>query len=144
MPDASTVLITFIFIFRRHRSQRATPVYLRAGRVYFLEALMVDAGGPDHLTVGVRLPNGRMQRPVSSRNIYRIPPGTALIYFVHTGNFHSFKLIQGITLQDRFSMINFLNMFINPPYPFSIVLNRFWFLTKDPVRVLKKRPGSSL
>ena len=78
------MLITAIFISPRHRSQTATPVYLRKGRVYFLEALMVDAGGPDHLTIGVRLPNGRMQRPVSSRDIYRIPPGTVVIYIVHS------------------------------------------------------------
>ena len=38
---------------------------------------------------------------------------------------------------------------INPPHPFSIVLNRFWFLSKDPVpavRVLNSnvKPGSNL
>ena len=29
-----------------------------------------------------------------------------------------------------------LTLTINPQHPFSIVLNRFWFLSKDPVRVL--------
>ena len=35
---------------------------------------------------------------------------------------------------------------INPPQPVSIVLNRFWFLTKDLVRVLNSnvKPRSSL
>ena len=35
---------------------------------------------------------------------------------------------------------------INPPHLFSIVLNRFWFLSKDPVQILNSnvKPGSSL
>ena len=59
----------------RHRSQRSSTVYLRGGRVYFMEALMIDAGGPDHLSVGVRIPGGGLQRPISGKNLYVIPPG---------------------------------------------------------------------
>ena len=36
---------------------------------------MVDAGGPDHLSVGVKIPGGRLERPISNRNLYIIPPG---------------------------------------------------------------------
>ncbi len=36
---------------------------------------MIDAGGPDHLSVGVKIPRGGYQRPISSRNLYAIPPG---------------------------------------------------------------------
>ena len=36
---------------------------------------MVDAGGPDHVTVGVKIPRGGLQRPISSRSLYVIPPG---------------------------------------------------------------------
>lgn len=36
---------------------------------------MIDAGGPDHLSVGVRIPGGRFQRPILGRNLYIIPAG---------------------------------------------------------------------
>ena len=36
---------------------------------------MVDAGGPDHLSVGVKIPGGRLERPISNKNLYIIPPG---------------------------------------------------------------------
>ena len=39
-----------------------------------------------------------------------------------------------------------LKSLVNPPHPFSIVLNHFWFTSKDQVRVLNSnvKPGSSL
>jgi hypothetical protein len=40
-----------------------------------MEALMIDAGGPDHLSVGVRIPRGGLQRPIPNRYLYAIPPG---------------------------------------------------------------------
>jgi hypothetical protein len=40
-----------------------------------MEAVMVDAGGPDHISVGVKIPRGGLQRPISSRSLYLIPPG---------------------------------------------------------------------
>lgn len=61
--------------FHRHRLQRSSTVYLRSGRVYYIEALMIDAGGPDHLSVGVRIPGGRFERPISRNNLYITPPG---------------------------------------------------------------------
>ena len=64
-----------IFSFNRHRSQKSSTVYLRGGRVYFMEAVMVDAGGPDHLSVGVKIPGGRLERPISNKYLYIIPPG---------------------------------------------------------------------
>jgi hypothetical protein len=36
---------------------------------------MIDAGGPDHLSVGVKIPRGGYQRPISGGNLYAIPPG---------------------------------------------------------------------
>ena len=62
-------------VLHRHRSQKSSTVYLRNNRVYFIEALMIDAGGPDHLSVGVKIPGGRVERPISSSYLYAIPPG---------------------------------------------------------------------
>ena len=69
------MLISFLSSFIRHRSQKSSTVYLKSGRVYLMEALMVDAGGPDHLSVGVKIPGGRFERPISDKNLYIIPPG---------------------------------------------------------------------
>jgi hypothetical protein len=43
---------------------------------------MIDAGGPDHLSVGVRIPRGGFQRPISNRYLYVIPPGKVLCCLV--------------------------------------------------------------
>jgi hypothetical protein len=40
---------------------------------------MIDAGGPDHLSVGVRIPGGRLERPMSNRYLYVVPPGNLQI-----------------------------------------------------------------
>ena len=45
------------------------------GRVYFIEALMKDAAGPDHIIVRVRLPSGTIQTPVSKEDLYTTLPG---------------------------------------------------------------------
>ena len=36
---------------------------------------MEDAGGPDHITVRVRLPSGTIQSPVSKEDLFIAPPG---------------------------------------------------------------------
>ena len=68
-------LLIDLLALHRHRSQKSASVYLRRGRVYLIEALMIDAGGPDHLSVGVKIPRGGYQRPISNRDLYVIPPG---------------------------------------------------------------------
>ena len=41
-----------------------------------MEALMKEGGGGDHIAVGVKLPSGTLQRPISQQDIYiRPPPG---------------------------------------------------------------------
>ena len=46
-----------------------------------MEALMEDAGGPDHITVRVRLPSGTIQTPVSKDDLYTTPPGKGNVNF---------------------------------------------------------------
>ena len=49
-----------------------------------MEALMKEGGGGDHISVGVKLPSGTFQRPISQEDIYiRPPPG---IMHVHIRN----------------------------------------------------------
>jgi hypothetical protein len=64
----------------RDRSQKSSPVTLRAGRVYFVEVVMKEGGGGDHLSVGVTLPRSRGIRPVSRGRLYRRPPGKKIVH----------------------------------------------------------------
>ena len=60
----------------RFPSQQSSPVQLVKGKIYYMEALMKEGGGGDHITVGVKLPSGTLQRPISQEDIYiRPPPG---------------------------------------------------------------------
>jgi hypothetical protein len=45
-------------------SQRSTPIRLEAGETYFLQGLMKEGGGGDHLRVRWTLPTGQIQDPV--------------------------------------------------------------------------------
>lgn len=44
--------------------QRSSPIQLRAGQRYYVEALHKQGGGTDHLAVGWQLPSGAMERPI--------------------------------------------------------------------------------
>lgn len=59
----------------RDRSQKSGRIRLRRGKVYFIEVVMKEGGGGDHLSVGVRKPRTRGIRPISKRNLYSRPPG---------------------------------------------------------------------
>ena len=69
--------IKYHFFHSKRNAARQTtgPIQLVKGRVYFIEALMEDAGGPDHITVRVRLPSGTIQTPVSKEDLFVAPPG---------------------------------------------------------------------
>ncbi|CAB4003297.1 Hypothetical predicted protein [Paramuricea clavata] len=58
--------------------QTTSPIQLQKGRVYFIEALMKDTGGPDHIIVRVKLPSGIIQTPVSKDDLYTSPPADAV------------------------------------------------------------------
>ena len=75
-------------IFSRYPSQQSSPVQLVKGKAYYMEALMKEGGGGDHITVGVKFPSGTLQRPISQEDIYITPP---------PGMMHS-SFIQGLDL----------------------------------------------
>jgi hypothetical protein len=52
-------------------------VWLVAGKSYYIKALLKEGGGGDHLSVGVRYPGGKFDRPIS-KNIF-LAPGKALV-----------------------------------------------------------------
>jgi hypothetical protein len=50
--------------WEKYASQQSENIQLQAGTPYFVEALMNEAGGGDHLSVGWQLPSGGLQRPI--------------------------------------------------------------------------------
>ena len=70
----SGFFITVFYIFlSRHRSQRSPRIRLYRGRVYFMEALMKEGGGGDHISVGMRI--RRRIKPIPGKYLYMVPPG---------------------------------------------------------------------
>jgi hypothetical protein len=64
-----------LYIILRDPSQKSAPVTLSRGQVYYIEALMKERRGGDHISVGVKLPSGVLQRPISNNDVYIKPPG---------------------------------------------------------------------
>ncbi|CAB4023312.1 Hypothetical predicted protein, partial [Paramuricea clavata] len=56
-------------------SQKSAPMTLSRGQVYYVEALMKEGPGGDHISVGVKLPSGVLQRPIANNDVYIKPPG---------------------------------------------------------------------
>ena len=47
-----------------YTDQQSAPVYLEAGRRYYLEGNFKEADGPDHGAIGWQLPDGKLERPI--------------------------------------------------------------------------------
>ena len=43
-----------------------------------MEALLKEGGGADHIAVGVKLPSGALQKPISQEDLYIRPPGMSV------------------------------------------------------------------
>ena len=63
---------TFLYICR-HRAQRSPAIRLYRRRAYYMEALMKEGGGGDHISVGMRI--RRRIKPIPSKYLYMVPPG---------------------------------------------------------------------
>ena len=71
-----------MFFSSRDRSQRSRTIRLRGGRIYFIEVVMKEGGGGDHLSVGVRKPGSKGIKPVSKRDLYQRPPSKRKLLFL--------------------------------------------------------------
>ncbi len=56
-------------IWDKFETQKSIPITLEAGVVYYIEALMKEAAGGDHFSVGWQLPDGTLQRPIPSTHL---------------------------------------------------------------------------
>jgi hypothetical protein len=48
----------------KYASQKSAQVFLQAGQLYPIEAIMKEDAGLDHLAVGIQFPDGRLERPM--------------------------------------------------------------------------------
>ena len=58
-----------LIFFRYPNDQVTEKVWLVGEKSYYIKALMKEGGGGDHLSVGVRFPDGQFDRPIS-KNIF--------------------------------------------------------------------------
>lgn len=63
-PIASAPTYTGPREYTKHASQQSQPIELKAGRRYYIEALMKQGTGGDNLSVAWRLPNGSEEKPI--------------------------------------------------------------------------------
>ena len=62
------------FFFYRYDNQSSEEIFLVAGKYYYLEAIQKGVDSSDSLSVGVKLPTGRYQRPINKENLqWRLP-----------------------------------------------------------------------
>lgn len=53
----------------KYTTQQSTSIYLIAGRRYYVEALLKEATGGDHLSIGWSLPDGTLERPIPGNRL---------------------------------------------------------------------------
>lgn len=53
----------------KYPTQQSAPVYLYAGKRYYIEALHKEGTGGDHLAVGWQLPDGTLERPIPGNRL---------------------------------------------------------------------------
>ena len=59
----------YFSFYSRYPNQSSSENYMIAGKYYYLEAVQKGEESSDSLSVGVRLPSGRYQRPINKENL---------------------------------------------------------------------------
>lgn len=60
----------------KYTTQQSVEIPLEKGKRYYIEALHKEAAGADHLSVGWKLPNGALERPMPGSRLIPIQRGT--------------------------------------------------------------------
>ena len=55
---------------RYPKRQVSKPVQLQQGKVYFMQAILKEGAGGDHLSVKVKLPSGVEKAPLGGKDVY--------------------------------------------------------------------------
>jgi len=90
---ASVPAFTNYLEWEKYPSQKNTTVSLTAGKFYYIEALMKEGTGGDHIEVGWKLPSGALEQPIPAGRMYLRPsegdelfPSTLDLYDPGTSN----------------------------------------------------------
>jgi hypothetical protein len=83
-------------------TQQSAPIRLVAGARYYVETLHKESLGADHLSVGWRLPNGSLERPISGSRLSPFSTGGPTPTAAPAGNFEeSMRARLNASLQAR-------------------------------------------
>lgn len=63
--------------WNKFSTQQSAPVYLEAGKRYYIESLHKEATGRDHIAVGWQLPDGQLERPIAGKRLSPFTPFNA-------------------------------------------------------------------
>jgi len=63
------------FLFRSPSKQSSKPIFLSRCRLYKIEVFMTEQELDDHLSVGIKFPNGQEQKPMDATNLFWLKPG---------------------------------------------------------------------
>lgn len=87
--------------WEKYPSQKSTPITLRAGRKYYIEALQKEATGADHLSVGWQLPNGTLERPIQGNRLipYRADNSLPVVTITKPTSGQQFSVPADITIE---------------------------------------------
>jgi hypothetical protein len=56
--------------WNKYPQQRSNPIFLEAGKEYFIQGLMKEAFGGDHISVRWQWPDGKMEEPLEVKHCY--------------------------------------------------------------------------
>ena len=57
----------------KYTTQQSVAIRLEGGKKYYIEALHKENSGNDHLSVGWKLPNGTLERPIPGNRLSKLP-----------------------------------------------------------------------
>jgi len=64
--------------YKRYASQKSAPVYLQAGRRYYIEAQHAEFWAGDHVTVAWQMPDGKFEGPIAGAHLSPFVPTDTL------------------------------------------------------------------
>ncbi len=64
--------------YNRYATQESQTIYLEAGKHYYIESLHNEGNGGDHLSVGWKLPDGTLERPILGAHLVPFPTSQSL------------------------------------------------------------------
>jgi len=79
--------------------QKSQPIFLDKCRIYQMEVFMREDGGRDHVSVGMRKPNGEYERPIPGTKLFWTKPGTRSLTMTLQNHETSLSVTVGSKLQ---------------------------------------------